>query len=229
MRVDGRFVRGQAASQIAPRVLGPAGTIVELSFKRVHGPAVCTVNVALLREPPRDQTSQHHASQAHGASDVSSRRGASQGLTGRTVEATSSSERPFTYKGSTHTDWRTDEVLNPPSWRLSGAGRRQEAMDAAHARASEDNRLHTPPKGTGCGGGAAGGREGGMGKRWEDAMLSPDVHDVHRTLMELSLVSSKSPRLAVRPSTSAQHGGHTTSPHARAKNQIEVSCRWACG
>ena len=54
-RVDGKFVRGQAASKIAPKILGPAGTIVELAFKRVQGPAVMTVNVAVVREPAGGQ------------------------------------------------------------------------------------------------------------------------------------------------------------------------------
>lgn len=54
IRVDGRFVRGRPASQIAPKVLGPAGTIVELAFKRSQGPAVVTINVAVIRETPRD-------------------------------------------------------------------------------------------------------------------------------------------------------------------------------
>lgn len=42
---------------MAPKVLGPAGTIVELAFKREQGPAVVTVNVALVRETPRSDRS----------------------------------------------------------------------------------------------------------------------------------------------------------------------------
>jgi hypothetical protein len=53
-RVDGRFIRGLPVSRVAPMVLGPAGTLVELSFKRVQGPAVMTINVALVREPPTE-------------------------------------------------------------------------------------------------------------------------------------------------------------------------------
>ena len=54
-RVDGKFVRGMPVSRVAPMVLGPAGTLVELSFKRVQGPAVMAINVALVREPPSEQ------------------------------------------------------------------------------------------------------------------------------------------------------------------------------
>jgi hypothetical protein len=54
------------ASQIAPRVLGPAGSIVELSFKRVQGPAVLTINVTCVREPPRDQASVSPRAEATG-------------------------------------------------------------------------------------------------------------------------------------------------------------------
>jgi len=48
-----RYIKGKPASQVAPKVLGTAGTIVELAFKREQGPAFLTVNVALVRETPR--------------------------------------------------------------------------------------------------------------------------------------------------------------------------------
>lgn len=107
MRVDGSFVRGHTAMQIATRVLGPAGTIVELSFKRVQGPAVLTVNVALVRQTPRDQTSQHPAAQASVGQDDGAPLAGSHGV-GSTSnsERHSSPERLFMYQGSTHTDWR---------------------------------------------------------------------------------------------------------------------------
>lgn len=41
---------------MAPLVLGPSGTLVELSFKRVQGPALITINLACVREPQSEAT-----------------------------------------------------------------------------------------------------------------------------------------------------------------------------
>lgn len=49
VRVDRQYVHGLQPSQIAPKILGPAGSIVELGFKRAQGPVVLTVNVAIVR------------------------------------------------------------------------------------------------------------------------------------------------------------------------------------
>lgn len=49
VRVDRQYVHGLQPSQIAPKILGPAGSIVELGFKRSQGPVVLTVNVAIVR------------------------------------------------------------------------------------------------------------------------------------------------------------------------------------
>jgi hypothetical protein len=197
MRVDGRFVRGHTASHIATRVLGPAGTIVELSFKRVQGPAVMTVNVALVRETPRDQSSQHAAAQASVGRDDGAPLAGSHGIgSTSSSERPKSSERPFMYQGSTHTDWRTefrhDQVRQTPE-------------PHAPRGAQEDSRLKTPPRRV-SGGGRGAGREGGergedVGKSCSDSLLSPDMHHVHRTLMEMSVVSSQSPVPTERPTS----------------------------
>jgi hypothetical protein len=193
MRVDGRFVRGHTASHIATRVLGPAGTIVELSFKRVQGPAVLTVNVALVRETPRDQTSQRPSTQANIFPNYGAPLAGSHGI-GSTSSTgwPSSSERPFMYQGSTHTDWRTelrhDQVRQTPEPNVTRG-------------AQEDSRLKTPPRrvsGRECG-------EGGEDVCSSYALPSPNVHDIHRTLMELSLVSSQSPVPSSRPTPRPRH------------------------
>ena len=49
VRVDRQYVHGLQPAQIAPKILGPAGSIVELGFKRSQGPVVLTVNVAIVR------------------------------------------------------------------------------------------------------------------------------------------------------------------------------------
>lgn len=68
-RVNGRFVRGVPASKVAPLVLGPSGTIVELSFKRVQGPAVMTINVACVREPQSDPPGSCHSGKETAAAE----------------------------------------------------------------------------------------------------------------------------------------------------------------
>ena len=68
-RVNGRFVRGMPASKVAPLVLGPSGTIVELSFKRVQGPAVMTINVACVREPQSDPPGSCHSGKETAAAE----------------------------------------------------------------------------------------------------------------------------------------------------------------
>jgi hypothetical protein len=98
--------------------------------------------------------------------------------------------------GSTHTDWRTE---------LRHDQVRQTPEPHAPRGAQEDSRLKTPPRRV-SGGGRGAGREGGergedVGKSCSDSLLSPDMHHVHRTLMEMSVVSSQSPVPTERPTS----------------------------
>ena len=54
VRVDGRYVKRKPASQVAQLILGPAGSIVQLTVHRNNGTSMQTVHAAVVREPPRN-------------------------------------------------------------------------------------------------------------------------------------------------------------------------------
>ena len=113
------------ASHIASKILGPAGTLVELSFKRQQGPAVLTVHVACIRAPPQDRAAPERdtpdsapaAGRAFSAELAPGSPSEGENPYPKTPERRAAGgdrwSKPspqhnpkFQYKGLTHTDWR---------------------------------------------------------------------------------------------------------------------------